>query len=382
MKLRKLLAILLVLALSLGVAPVTGASGQSTTFQSKGTVTPEMMRASSSEPSDDVLQPDENGKYPDTEIKTIEVKVTNIYAIQVNPYGMTIKKPDDSGTDKSSIVTVPMYIENDTNVQVEVTARATAVPYGDVALDSKPTRYAYEHFPHENPKDVPSEERVYLYMQMTSDLDRTDEPNFPREVFDTNIITKNGGAGPLRVSIDSGEKAALQIFGNTSIPTYYGSWPLGNGFNVYIVLSFTAKQTYTVTFDAVDVFWEMFEDEPLAYNVYFLADGITKMLPKGYVSSGTYLDDPDDDDKNMTIVATQDLTFTIRTAEKAEGSCYTIRRVTLSVNGVPDTLYDWEEKRDLNDANRVTFSHTIDASKLNSGDRVDIRVVLDPVVLN
>lgn len=384
MKLRKPLAILLVLALSLGVAPITGASGaiegQSTTFQSAGTITQR-----------DIPSVSEKDHLDDEQVKTIDVTVTNIYNVLVNPYGMAIMPPDSTEPTTDSIVTAPMYIENNTSVQVDVTATATFVPYGDVVPDSKPTRYAYEHHPLENPDEVPEEERVYLYMQMTSEI-YGGNPEWPWEVdddgdavwvgdeddrdentrFDNNIITKDGGAGPLTVSVKPYKRAALQIFGNTSLPTYYGSWHLGNGFNVYIVLSFTAKQNFTVSFDAVDYWWDdPLWEEALAYDVHFLVDGKTYTLEKGYYSSGTPRDD-------MIVNAEQDLTFTIKTAEEAKGQCYTIRQVTLSVNGVPlkEPLYEWVDDPAKKD-NRVQFTYTINASELDPGDEVVINVMLD-----
>lgn len=71
MKLRKPMAILLTLALSLGAAPTAGAGGavegQSTTFQSAGTVTQEMSLASDS------------NRLENIKAETIDVRITNIY---------------------------------------------------------------------------------------------------------------------------------------------------------------------------------------------------------------------------------------------------------------------------------------------------------------
>lgn len=132
MKLRNPLAFVLTLALLLGIPPVAGASGAvdepSTTFESVSVL------------SDTQETPDDNKVVTDT----IDVTFTNkTCPIQINPYGMTVKYFDESGksgTSGESIVSVPIYIKNNTDLKVDVTAQATVVPEGDIKLRDVSTR--------------------------------------------------------------------------------------------------------------------------------------------------------------------------------------------------------------------------------------------------
>lgn len=367
MKLRKSIAILLTLALSLGAAPTAGAGGavegQSTTFQSAGTVTQEMSLASDS------------NRLENIKAETIDVRITNIYTILVNPYGMTIKLPDNTDTSDGSIVSVPMYIENHTDQTVDVTATATVIPQGDIVLDSEPTRQKVDDdSDHADPSEALDKKRVYLYMRMTEEI-KGGTPIWSEEK--QTVISKEGSSDSLTVPIMASKDAALQICGDTSIPPY-GTWYRKDKFEVKIVLSFTPKQDYTVSFDAMDYWWdEEDEDSGLEFDVEFLVDGKSYKLPKDYHSSGAPR-------ANMVINATQDLTFTIKTAEEAKGTCYAIREVTLILNGdevQKKPLYLWEHNANDPMEKIVQFSYTIDATKVYKGDKLDICVVLNKVTI-
>lgn len=372
MKLRKPLAILLTLVLSLGITPIAGASGavegQSTTYESVGTVT---------QPPADTPESSGNA-LPDEVVGTINVTITNIYNIQVNPYGMTIATPDKSGTSSDSIVTAPMHIENRSGVKMEVTATATATPFGDVALDDESTRYAYEPDPFDDPSLIPSEERVFLYMKMTG-VDK-DGQKLEKE----SVITKDGGADPITVLIPASTdttptSAALQILGDTSIPTYYGSWHRGNGFEVNVVLSFMPIQDepgYTVSFDVQDYWWD--QGYGLAFPVEIQIEGNSEPLAqtpllfeKGYISSDSIPAD-------KIVKAEKSLTFTVKTGDEPKGYCYTIRKITLIRSGKDDeVLYEWEK----NDPDLVQCTQTINAANVDPNEELSVLVVLDEATI-
>lgn len=371
MKLRKPLVILLTLVLSLGSALIAGADGaiegQSTMFQSAGTVIQPL--ADTTESS--------GGSLPDQTVETINVKITNIYNIQVNPYGMTIETPDKSGTKDDSIVTAPMYIENRSGVKMEVTATATATPFGDVALDDESTRYAYQPGPFDDPNLIPKEERVFLYMKMVG----VDENNQALEK--ETVITKDGGSDPITVLIPAGTStnhtsATLQIFGDTSLPTYYGSWHRGNGFDVTVVLSFMPKQQpgYTVGFDVQDYWWD--QGYGLAFPVEIQIEGNSEPLAqnpllfeKGYTSSDSIPAD-------KTVKAEQSLTFTVKTGDEPKGYCYTIRKITLIRSGKDDeVLYEWEK----NDPDLVQCTKIINAANVDPNEELSVLVVLDEATI-
>lgn len=414
MKLRKPLAILLVLALSLGVAPITGASGaiegQSTTFQSEGTVTPEMMRAGSSEPPSNNWKPDANGKFPDKQIETIKVKVTNIYDIQVNPYGMTIKVPGTDNTSTNSIVTAPIIIENRSGVQMDVTATATVTAEGDVTFESEPPEpYIPSQF--DDPEKIPSEERVFLFMLMTTKVqnqtpnwstvwsmgsDDNGNPVWPRDEaykeekkkFTPNVITRDGGSGQINVTMDKGTEtdpsfAALQIFGQTnkplSIPSppNYAAWHRGNGFEVKLVLSFMPQQGYTVTFDAMDVLWS--KGRKLLYPVTILIhdndnqDNSSSKEPLKLTFDKGLLNNPQE------VSAQENLTFTVKTTDEPKGTFYMIRDIILiRENGEEETVFRWEN----DDPKIAEYTCTINASKINAGENLNVKVILNSVTVN
>lgn len=373
MKLRKPLVILLTLVLSLGSALIAGADGaiegQSTMFQSAGTVIQPLADTTKSS----------GGSLPDQTVETINVTITNIYNIQVNPYGMTIETPDKSGTKDDSIVTAPMYIENRSGVKMEVTATATATPFGDVALDDESTRYAYQPGPFDDPSLIPKEERVFLYMKMTG-VDKDGQP------LTTNpaVITKEGGSDPLTVFIPanatpSPTSATLQIFGDTSLPTYYGSWHRGNGFDVTVVLSFMPIQDepgYTVSFDVQDYWWD--QGYGLAFPVEIQIEGNSEPLAqnpllfeKGYTSSDSIPAD-------KTVKAEKSLTFTVKTGDEPKGYCYTVRKITLIRSGKDDeVLYEWKK----NDPDLVQCTKTINAANVDPNEELSVLVVLDEATI-
>lgn len=393
MNLRKLLAILLTLALLLGIAPAAGANGAvdgTTTFDSS-TVTPSLATAADSE---EQLPPIIGDK--------IDVKITNIYNIQVNPYGMNIKEPGPNGKPSSdSIVTTPILIENNTGLKVDVTATATAVPEGDVVLDSDPTRYAYEHTPTENPDDVPSEERVYLYLKMTDQFDSNQEPVWPTEtnqdgetVEKVEVITKDGGSDPLKATMQAGTAsnptyAALQIGGDTSLPTYYGSWHLGNGFKVNLVLSFDPKMegtSYNVRFDAADVWsWYLDEEKRLEAPVDLLIkskdeDGNESTETHTFEGNYTTHDELTD---GFTVSSKENLTFTIKTRfNGTEETFYSIHSVKLfkqsgesgkTVTSLGDA-YEWSEEGALIVEKTYTINVAEVYKQLNAGETLYIRL--------
>lgn len=412
MKLRKPLAILLVLVLSLGIAPITGASGaiegQSTTFQSKGTITPEMMRASSSEPSGNIMQTDK-------EIATIKVKVTNIYAIQVNPYGMTVNIPGTSRISNNSIVTAPIIIENSSGVQMDVTATATVTAEGDVAFESEPPEpYIPSQF--DDPDNIPSEERVFLFMLMTTKVedktpnwstvwsmgsDGNGNPVWPtdeayseeKKKFTSNVITRDGGSGQITMTMDKGDEtapglAALQIFGQTNKPSIpsppsFAPWHRGNGFNVTIVLSFIPRQAegYTVTFDVMDVLWE--DGQALRTPVYiYLQDHADPNMknplefPAGYLTANS----PESTIETLTfgpvdVASEKSLTFTVKTAEEEKGECYIIRNVKCFYSDEEDDwefLYRWKSGENA----YVKRTCTVDATRIKPNDKLKIEITL------
>ena len=387
---RKIIAILLALALSLSIAPTASANvveGLSTTFNAP-TVTSEMAIADTSNDSDHPL--------PDiVNVDKINVRITNIKNIQVNPYGMSIASPDDP-TQKSSdsIVTAPIFIENRTGTQVEVTATATATPEGDVALDSNPTRYVYNPGPLDNPALRPKEERVYLYLQLTDQVNVDEADDTKKPVWLTKddgaeikeVITKEGGSAPLTVTMKKGTEqapayAALQIFGNTSFPSYYGSWHEGNGFKVNLVLSFMPKleeeDGYTVRFDAVDYLWKQFPTVELALGAKILVEGHDlDPFPAGYLSNGTPLD-------SMVIhPAMENLTFTIWTADEPKGRFYDITSVLLirvDKSGNKSEEYLYTRKRGESHLSQKTF--TINAAEVSPNEDLTIRVILTDVTV-
>ena len=373
MKLRKSLALLLTLALTLGVAPIAGADGavkgQSTTYESVGTVTQSPANTSESP----------GNARSDLTIETINVTITNIYNIQVNPYGMTIETPDKTGASDESIVTAPMYIENSSGVKMEVTATATATPFGDVVLDDESTRYAYQPGPFDDPSLIPKEERVFLYMKMTGQ-DKDGKPLTTEPA----VITKEDGSDPLTVYIPANTtptptSATLQIFGDTSLPTYYGSWHRGNGFEVLVVRSFMPIQDepgYTVGFDVQDYWWD--QGYGLAFPVEIQIEGNSEPLAqnpllfeKGYTSSDSIPAD-------KTVKAEKSLTFTVKTGDEPKGYCYTIRKITLIRSGKDDeVLYEWEK----NDPDLVQCTKIINAANVDPNEELSVLVVLDEATI-
>lgn len=375
MKLKNPLAILLTLALTLGITPNACANGavegQSTKYESVGTVTQPL--ADTPESSGNAL--------PDKTVGTINVTITNIYNIQVNPYGMTIATPDKSGTSSDSIVTSPMHIENRSGVKMEVTATATATPFGDVALDDESTRYAYEPGPFDDPSLIPSEERVFLYMKMTG-VDK-DGQTLEKE----SVITKDGGADPITVLIPAGTDtaptfAALQILGDTSIPTYYGSWHRGNGFEVNVVLSFMPIQDepgYTVSFDVQDYWWD--QGYGLAFPVEIQIEGNSEPLSKNPLVFKQGYKSEVDPLPYEPVKAQKSLTFTVKTGDEPIGYCYTIREIRLIRAGKDDEmLYEWK----LNDPetpDAVQCTKTINAANVDPDEKLSVLIILDEATI-
>lgn len=357
MKFRKPLAILFLLALSLGVAPVAGAGGaeQSTTL-SGGTVTEET-------PDDGFVKVIDD---------TIKVTIKNKqYKVFINPYGMIIDYPDKSGTSEKSIVSTPLYIENYSGVPVGVTATATATPNpeGKVVLDSEPTR---------DKKDSPStpeskrlkEQRVYLYLQMMA-LDGADG-KVDNEKWDSveerEVITKPGGSDPLTVEMPEGGGAAIRIGGETSAPTYYGAWDTDGTFNVDIVLSFLPKQKegYSVTFEIKDIY-ESGLKNPVKIELQGVKDSKTAVLEFNK-------DKPDP----QTVVADESLTFNIKVSESySEG--YLINCVYLihldkdgnEIAGSEELMYE------DNYTGIIEWSKTINASKVNLNETLKVKVFVE-----
>lgn len=373
MKLNKPLAILLALALLLGTAPLTSASGavegQSTTFQSAGTVTDEAGAVSTN-------------KKDDIEVELISVTVTNIYNIQANPYGMTIEIPDGTGTSKDSIVTAPMRIENSSGVKIEVTATATATSKGGVELSSESTRKPPDPF--DVPDPTQSDPHVFLYMQMKG----WDESCQAEITTDPAVITKEGGSDPLTVYIAANKDpdptvATLQIFGDTSIPILsedgHYSWNRGCGFDVNVVLSFMPIQDepgYTVGFDVQDYWWD--QGYGLAFPVEIQIEGNSEPLAqnpllfeKGYTSSDSIPAD-------KIVKAEKSLTFTVKTGDEPKGYCYTIRKITLIRSGKDDeVLYEWGK----NDPDLVQCTKTINAANVDPNEELSVLVVLDEATI-
>lgn len=377
MKLRKSLALLLTLALTLGIAPIAGATGavegQSTTYNSVGTVTQSLSDSSESTDAVPDLIVDSTNEPGSLTVDTIHVTITNIYTIQVNPYGMTIEKPDNSDTSNESIVTSPMTIENRSGVKIEVTATATATPIGDVALVSESTREDPD--PYEDPNKYSSDKRIYLYMQLSGFEEDGTTPSSP-----SSVITKEGGSGPLKVYIakntddDHPTSATLQIMGNTSIPPIDRyTWHRGNGVSVTVVLSFMPIQDepgYTVSFDAKDTFWD--EGDGLIFDVQFLIDGKSEPLTlrAPYHSNGSPAE-------GMTVSSEKSLTFTVKTADELKGHCYMISDVILFSKKHPngESLWHWQFGKDK----RVISTHTINATEVQSNENLRVEVLLTDV---
>lgn len=367
MKLRKPLAILLTLALSLGIVPIAGAAGavkgQSTIFESAGTVTSEMSLASAEDRLDDI------------KIETINVTVKNIYNIQVNPYGMAINIPGTSDTSNETIVAAPIIIENRSNAEMEVTATATAIPVGNVVLQDKPPEsYLPDQF--DDPSLIPKDERVYLYLQMTEKFDSHGDPDWTGK--EKKTITKDGGSDPLKVTIETYRDAALQIGGNATLPVDH-PWYRTNSFHVIVVLSFTPKQNpgYTVYFDAVDTFWE--DGDGLMFPIEILMEGHSTLkfnegyTSEGYTSSGKL-------DSGQMVEENQNLTFTIKSADKMTGHIYMISDVTLFREGSSkgESLWHWESPKDK----RITSTHTINVANLYPNEKLRVEVLLTDITVN
>ena len=368
MKLRKPLAFLLTLALLLGAPPIVGASGAvdepSTTFESVGIIT----QADTPETSKIIHVID----------NTINVTIKNAECkIQVNPYGMSIDDPYNSDTSTESIVSVPLYLENHTKLNVAVTAKATAVPYGNVVLDDKPTRYVYEHSPNETPDEVPNPERVYLYLQMqeqTKDMlgAKMDLDSLPKKV-----ITKIGGSDEITVVMPADGGAALKIGGNTSIPpSLGGAWHNKDGFDVNILLSFMPKQEkgYDVNFAVEDIWGN--EGEDLKFPVTITLQGETEEDKDGNTTL-TF----DKCNVAQKVKAKESLTFTVDTAEEKKGTFYYITAIYLThlKNGVP--IEDSEEYlyQDNEDDELITFTETVNASKVSLEETLQISVVVNSI---
>lgn len=377
MKLRKFLAILLVMALSLGVAPVAGADGaeQSTTL-SGSTVT-----------HDDIPETSGDGVIKVID-DTINVRIINTqHKIAINPYGMSIAYPDDSDasddapndsdTSDDSIVSVPLYIKNNTDVPVDVTATATAIPHGKVVLDSEPTRGKKDEA-HTPEDQLLKEQRVYLYLQM---MEWDGVSSVGKNKWDSldkrEVITKSGGSAPLTVEMPEGGGAALKIGGETSVPTYYGAWKTDGTFDVNIVLSFLPKQKegYPVTFDVKDVFWS--KGKELIYPVKIELQGVKD--PKK-----TTLDFNKDQQAPQTVTGEESLTFTIKTAESLEGSGNLIVRIYLihldaagnEIENSKEKMYpltDEEEEMSV-----IEYTNTINASKVTLGETLKVKIFITP----
>lgn len=388
MKLRKPLAILLLLALLLGVAPIAGAGGaeQATTL-SGGTVTEDDASGTSSDGIIKVID------------DTINVRIINTQnKIAINPYGMTVAYPNDSDTSDvdpnnsytsdNSIISVPLYIENNTDVPVGVTATATAIPYGKVVLDSEPTRDKKDEA-HTPDDQLLKEQRVYLYLQMMKWDGVSSVDKDVWNSLDKRVITKSGGSDPLSVEMDENGGAALKISGETSLPTYYGAWKSDGTFDVNLVLSFEPrqKQAYPVTFEVKDVFWGM--GQKLRYPVTIEFEGVEKdsnsYLVTNEKSGITSLEFNKDREESQIVEAKESLTFTIKTAESISSKGNLINRLYLvhldkdgnEIENSIEYLYPLTEK----DAQTttITYTNTINASKITPGETLKIRVFVEPL---
>lgn len=384
MKFRKPLAILLAMALSLGVTPIASVSGaeQSTTL-SGGTVT------------------DIPGTPDDGIVKVIDdtIKVTiknKQYKVFINPYGMTIDYPDESGNSEESIVSTPLYIENNSGVPVDITATATATPNpeGTLVLDSEPTRDKKDS-PHTPDGKRLKEQRVYLYLQMmkwdgvssvgnnewedlkdfevVKELEEDKEGEDKTEEEDKTgkkwaVITKPGGSAPLTVEMPEGGGAAIRIGGETSAPTYYGAWDTDGTFNVDIVLSFLPKQKegYSVTFEIEDIYGPGLKN-PVKIELQGVKDSKTAVLEFNKDKPGP-----------QTVVADESLTFNIKVSESySEG--YLINCVYLihldkdgnEIAGSEELMYE------DNYTGIIEWTKTINASKVNLNETLKVKVFVE-----
>lgn len=363
MKLRKPLAFLLTLALLLGAPPIAGASGAvdepSTTFESISVL------------SDTQETPEDNRVVTDTIDVTFKNKTC---PIQINPYGMTVKYSDESGkpyTSGESIASVPIYIKNNTDVQVDVTTQATVVPTGDIKLRDVSTRIVLD--PATHPDKVMNDEDVYLYLyfQMVEQSTPLAEVDWD-SVDEKEVITKPDGSDPITRKMPAKGGVALKVGGDTSIPAKYGQWNSNHGFTINFILTFLPKQeeNYSVTFDVQDLEWDGKK----------LNSPVTIELQEGNKADISTLTFDKDHGDAQEVKAKENLAFTIKVKE----GYYVISGVRLShMKKDSGELLSQEylyHRQTAEIKYNYTYTQTINASKVDLTETLLVEVFLDSIL--
>jgi len=202
----------------------------------------------------------------------IEVTISNLYDVQVNPYEMRIAIPDGSGYSSDSLVSAPCLITSKTSSQLKVTATATATPTGGVTLVGSSARSLVK---------APEERKMFLFLELQnlghssslSSLSWQDAASFRAEDTAVVIPPSPNDSSTASILMEPGSAAspsyaAFKIGGDCSEPSYYGEWQSAqsggqwvdgvwqnvetaqeDGVKIHIVFTFASQDTYTITLD-------------------------------------------------------------------------------------------------------------------------------------